>query len=430
MMEQVSDLESALPCESSSPFYHIEVALKPESTVRKSFIKEQVFAYLSRQKVAYGNFEVVDFENTELQKHVKSIALCDTDLKLRERKSIDLQDSNLKVYVFHLLDDGPSDEDLGDCDNCSVAQMWSLPNSAFCGIWEHLVFDEEIKGRLLSYAMTTLLFSDQKVNCNIISWNRVILLHGPPGTGKTSLCKALAQKICIQMSDRYSYGYLIELNSHGLFSKWFSESGKLVVKMFEKIEEIILDNDALVFVLMDEVESLTAARKSSLNGNEPSDAIRVVNALLTKIDHIKKYPNVMILTTSNITGAIDLAFVDRADIKQYIGLPSPKAIFQIYHSCITELMRTGIISPVQLMLDIRALEITSYAENDATRLSLQLLRISEESYGLSGRTLRKMPFMAHAMFIRASTVTLEGFLEALINTIKKQFEDRKMLNEE
>lgn len=428
-MEQVSDLKLALPFESP-PLYHIAVSLKPECVARKSVIKEQVYAYLYRQKVAYGNFEISEFENEELQKHVKSIALCDTDLKLRERQSIDLQDSNLKMYIFHLNEDGPSDEDLGDCDNCSVAQMWCLPNAAFHGIWQHLIFDEEIKERLLSYAMTTLLFSDQKVDSNIISWNRVILLHGPPGTGKTSLCKALAQKICIQMSDRYAYGQLIEINSHGLFSKWFSESGKLVVKMFEKIEEIIMDNDVLVFVLIDEVESLTAARKSSLNGNEPSDSIRVVNALLTKIDHIKKYPNVMILTTSNITGAIDLAFVDRADIKQYIGLPSPKAIFQIYHSCIIELMRTGIISPVEQMLDIRALELTSYIENNATRLSLQLLRISEESYGLSGRTLRKIPFMAHAMFIRVPVINLEVFLEALTNTIKKQFEDRKMLSED
>ena len=46
-------------------------------------------------------------------------------------------------------------------------------------------------------------------------------------------------------------------------------------------------------------------------GSEPSDAIRVVNALLTQIDQIKRFPNVIILTTSNVTGAIDLAFVDR-----------------------------------------------------------------------------------------------------------------------
>ena len=38
-----------------------------------------------------------------------------------------------------------------------------------------------------------------------------------------------------------------------MFSKWFSESGKLVVKMFEKIRELIEDPEALVCILMDEV---------------------------------------------------------------------------------------------------------------------------------------------------------------------------------
>lgn len=56
-----------------------------------------------------------------------------------------------------------------------------------------------------------------------------------------------------------------------------------------------------------------------MGGSEPSDAIRAVNALLTQLDQLKRFPNVMILTTSNITEAIDLAFVDRADIKAYIG---------------------------------------------------------------------------------------------------------------
>jgi hypothetical protein len=53
---------------------------------------------------------------------------------------------------------------------------------------------------------------------------------------------------------------------------------------------------------------------------------------------------VLVLTTSNVTGAIDLAFVDRADIKQYIGPPNQAAIYSIYYSCIQELQRQGFSS--------------------------------------------------------------------------------------
>lgn len=134
------------------------------------------------------------------------------------------------------------------------------------------------------------------------------------------------------------------------------------MKMFARIQELVEDPDCLVVVLIDEVESLARARQSAGSSNEPSDSVRVVNALLTQIDQIKRliifsltihflkidnlnllyrFPNVLILSTSNISGTIDLAFVDRADIKQFIGLPTPRAIYAIYYSCLKELIRVS-----------------------------------------------------------------------------------------
>lgn len=42
------------------------------------------------------------------------------------------------------------------------------------------------------------------------------------------------------------------------------------------------------------VESLTAARQAAAAGNEPADSIRAVNALLTQLDQLRSYPNVMV----------------------------------------------------------------------------------------------------------------------------------------
>jgi len=66
------------------------------------------------------------------------------------------------------------------------------------------------------------------------------------------------------------------------------QSGKLVTKMFDKILELVEDPKALIFLLIDEVESLAQCRQSAEIGNEPTDSIRAVNALLTQIDRIKK----------------------------------------------------------------------------------------------------------------------------------------------
>ena len=64
-----------------------------------------------------------------------------------------------------------------------------LPNRAFYGLWESLHYKSSLKTDLIKYAETSFLLSQKGVSNKLISWNKVILFHGPPGTGKTSIAQ-------------------------------------------------------------------------------------------------------------------------------------------------------------------------------------------------------------------------------------------------
>ena len=414
----------------------VEVRLKRDSIAKKSEVKKRVLEYFERsgmptvradEEISFkddsreaedglrerelwcGDFvEVLAF----LRNNCEKIVTYWDESGECEGMQLMFYDIDFRIHVHEINEDGAGEEREDD-EEIATYKEYALPCREFSEYWDSLYLDEGKKLRLKNYARTALEFGNLNVNASLVAFNRVVLLHGPPGTGKTTMCKGLAQKLAIQMLDTYSEPVFVEINAHSLFSKWFSESGKLVSKLFEKIQELTDDEDTFVFVLVDEVESLAAARKAT--GAEPSDAIRVVNALLTQLDALKEKKNAMVLTTSNVTDAIDVAFIDRADVKMYVGNPADAARGHILLSSINELKRVGILPPTKL---------------EMAKDSNLFKDVVIATEGMSGRALRKLPFLTIAGMNRSmcdGPINDEEFLRAVREQAMNEKRERERL---
>ncbi|KAF5370071.1 hypothetical protein D9758_001247 [Tetrapyrgos nigripes] len=402
----------------------IEVRLTPRATARFDTIRNRVYTWINTFERLNLPSVLSGWEDVpELASSVERIATSETACPA---KTLPINEMVLHIHVYQPSDSDSFEEFANstgardDDDETMAASVCELPNRSWEGLWDSLIYAEDIKTKLLDYIHATLLLSDAGVDFNLVSWNRVVLLHGPPGTGKTSLCRALAQKLSIRLSQRYSQARLLEINSHSLFSKWFSESGKLVQRLFTSITELAEEDDSFLVVLIDEVESLTAARAGAMAGTEPSDGLRVVNALLTQLDKLKHRKNVLVMSTSNLVKAIDTAFVDRADIIQYIDLPSRDAIYEILRTCLCEIIKKGIVAQtiVPTLQNALIYERTLRAESTdplpATdeprdkqrKLAFRLLNLAAKcrEQQMSGRSLRRLPVLALAKYIGIGNV--------------------------
>lgn len=151
----------------------------------------------------------------------------------------------------------------------------------------------------------------------------IILLVGPPGTGKTSLAKGVASKAAQALKGRKIR--FIEVEPHSLISSSLGKSQKMVKDLLH--EQIAAEaSKGPLIVLLDEVETLAANRSQLSLESNPIDVHRATDAVLAGLDMLaSQYPQLLFIATSNFAKAVDDAFISRADLILEIGLPSPEA---------------------------------------------------------------------------------------------------------
>lgn len=104
-----------------------------------------------------------------------------------------LEDAKLKIHIYcpsraFVIDSftaAPPGQDLeggepGEDSDVMAATVAQLPSLALEGIWDNLVYDGDVKARLLNYINSTQVFSDKRVDFNIITWNRYETAEATP----------------------------------------------------------------------------------------------------------------------------------------------------------------------------------------------------------------------------------------------------------
>ena len=135
-----------------------------------------------------------------------------------------------------------------------------------------------------------------------------VLLHGPPGTGKTMLAKAVANQ---------TDATFIKMAGSELVQKFIGEGAKLVRDLFELASE---REPAVIFI--DEIDAIAARRTESKTSGD-AEVQRTMMQLLSEMDGFDDRGEVRIIAATNRFDMLDQAILRPGRFDRLIEVPKP-----------------------------------------------------------------------------------------------------------
>ncbi|HEX3429175.1 MAG TPA: AAA family ATPase [Candidatus Limnocylindrales bacterium] len=215
-----------------------------------------------------------------------------------------------------------------------IVRLTELPDDNWRDRWTRIIVPAATKDRLLNFVLFALSHRAKTSDVGL-GLHGLVILAGPPGTGKTTLAGGLADEAARVLDG----GPLlfVDIDPHAFPSQLLGESQRAVSRLFERTIPDLARRGHPLVVLIDEVEALAVNRSSASLETNPVDVHRATDALLSGVDQVSRtWPNVLFLATTNFRVGVDTAFLSRADLIEEIGLPGVDAVAAILADTLAE----------------------------------------------------------------------------------------------